>query len=80
MTITLNEYLRSLQSIVDENPQAGNLVLIFSHDDEGNAYQKVYNEPCICHAKNLDRYMTDEVYFPDEMEEHSLEPNAICIN
>ena len=51
---TVNETIKALQDIVALNPKFGELPCIYSHDDEGNEYQGVINEPALCKANNED--------------------------
>jgi hypothetical protein len=67
----LKEYLNKLNKLLEKNPQAGDFLVIYSSDDEGNSYQPVYFEPTLMCAENPeDRYL--------EITED--EPNVVCIN
>lgn len=67
------EYLRKLKELVE---LYGNLELVYSHDDEGNCYQKVVYNPSVGIFEG-DFY--GEFYHPDDLGENK-EPNCICIN
>lgn len=43
--ILLKDYLKRLEDIVKANPKALDFQVIYSHDDEGNEYQRVINLP-----------------------------------
>jgi len=43
--ILLKDFLKRLEDIVKANPQALEFQVIYSHDDEGNEYQRVINLP-----------------------------------
>lgn len=45
--IKLKDYLQSLNELVKEFPEALEYQVIYSHDDEGNEYQRVVNFPSI---------------------------------
>ena len=76
--MTLIEYVENLQKIITKNPEYAKLTVIFSSDDEGNDYQKVYNTPTLVEVDDLlDRYLY--VCFSDSGED-SETPNAILIN
>ena len=85
----LKDYIKNLQKLVDDYPEALEMEVIYSHDDEGNEYQKVINdEPAMCQIESLaDGYRFLElVGFYVEEGEHSdddiaLEDcNAVCKN
>lgn len=55
----LKTYIDHLNKMVIENPNILNFELIYSHDDEGNEFQKVFNLPEIAIVENIneDRYL-----------------------
>lgn len=61
--ITLNTYIKHLQGIVRNDPEFGKLPVVYSHDDEGNAYQKIHNQP--------------NVMIVEDINQHYLEPRLI---
>lgn len=76
----LKEYLANLKKLVEENPDSLEYEVIYSIDNEGNAYKRVYswgptlgihddNEFCIIE----DDEDEDDSYTKDDI-------NAICIN
>jgi hypothetical protein len=71
--MTLQEYLDNLLLMVKNNPKIANFEVIYSHDDEGNEFQKVGMPPSLMRIDDLsqDRYL--EPWFEGEF-------NAICIN
>jgi len=67
----LKEYVKAINELLEKNPQAGDFLVIYSSDDEGNNFQPVYFEPCLmCAVNPEDRYL--------EITEG--EPNMVCIN
>ncbi len=72
----LGEYLKILNSIVEENPENINLEVIYSSDDEGNNHHIVHNEPAVGKVEDLSEFFLELEGFDDEVEEH----NIICIN
>lgn len=76
----LKEYLKKIQEAVKENPSILEMEVIYSADDEGNAYQKVHNEPTPCQIEDINEYFLEMVGFEDDEEIATEDCNAICIN
>ena len=75
------KYLEQLNKLAKERPELLNYEIIYSHDDEGNNYQKVENEPSVCYASDLTHYFIEEVHFGEDIKNQAeAEPNCICIN
>ena len=73
----LKEYIKSLNALVEENPERLEFEVIYSADDEGNHYFPVIYEPTIGFHQG------GEFYCPHELEDFDLsdeKPNSICIN
>jgi len=51
--ITVKELINNLQEMIKEYPESENFPIIYSHDDEGNEYQIVTNNPSICAVDTL---------------------------
>lgn len=69
-----NKYIDELLALVKNNPEVGELEVIYSQDDEGNTYQKVNFTPSVVHTKGLsDQYI--EVTYKEK-----TEFKAVCIN
>ena len=66
MNITIQEYAQRINALAKKYPNA---TLIYSADDEGNAYSELFTLP---HVGNF----SDEGEFDTE----SDEINAVCIN
>lgn len=71
----LTSYIEKLQELLDEY---GDLELIYSTDDEGNAYNTVNYEPSLVNYIASDR----EVIHEDDLEEwdESEYQKVICVN
>lgn len=80
--LSVNDLIQSLQLLVNHNPKFGNLPIIYSNDDEGNSYQKIYNSPVLTQVENIDEYYLEVVGFYDEdSDEIALEDvNCVIIN
>jgi len=70
----LKEYIKKLQEL--ENKGFGDLPLIYSTDDEGNAYHEVSMGPEPLIANDLSTYYIELRLKEDE----DTPPNCICIN
>ena len=70
--MTLKEYLNALNELLEENPQAGDFLVIYSSDEEGNSFQPVYITPSILSIKNL-----EDIYLEID---NDGDPNVVCIN
>lgn len=77
--MTLNEYISNLQQLLSDNPELGNLPVIYAADDEGNNYQKVHYTPSTAFVDDINSYYL-EMLDKDECEEEGMKPNAVCIN
>lgn len=56
--ITVKDVIKELQMIVDNNPPAADFPVIYSADDEGNAYMKVNFLPSFCEVEDVnERYL-----------------------
>lgn len=74
----LKEYIEKLKELEKDY---GEMILIFSIDDEGNGYRKVIYEPCPMQMDNLAEYCLEKIESEDE-DGHPIDivPNCICIN
>jgi|GEM_PF-2274945 hypothetical protein len=84
----LKDYIKKLEELGEKYPSSLEMEVIYSHDDEGNEYQKVINdEPSMCQIESLtDGYRflelvgfyVEKAVFSDDI---ALEDcNAVCIN
>ena len=71
--MNLETYIENLQAELGRNPEYKDLEVIYAVDDEGNAFHKIYSDPTIAKAEDLnDRYL--------EIETGDIKPNCIIIN
>ena len=77
--MTVNEYVQNLVQLLKKDPEIGELEVIYSQDDEGNSYQKVFYSPSIVNTEGLENaYVTGVINInPDEID---VETSALCIN
>lgn len=81
--LLLKNYLKSLQELIEKYPEASEYPIIYSHDDEGNEYQRVINEPTLCQLEdpNQKSYRFLElVGFHDGNDILREDCNAVIIN
>jgi hypothetical protein len=76
--VTLKEYIKHLQEVLDKNPLYAEFPVIYAVDEEGNSYHKVYNTPTLVEVDDINDYYLD-VNFSDSGED-SETPNAVIIN
>ena len=72
----LKTYIKNLQKLIKENPDALGYDVVYSKDDEGNGFQKVQFDPSI--GEFSGREFDQEEDGDEWLQEHSR--NAICIN
>jgi hypothetical protein len=73
----LKEYLEELNKLVEEKPNLLNLEIVYSVDDEGNVYKRVYYSPTVGFYTPND-FIPENQFEVFEIEEGNV--NAICIN
>lgn len=66
--MTLREYRETLNNFIKENPKALDMEVIYSQDDEGNAFYPVIYTPCLKRYNGYGEIADDE------------NPNTVCIN
>jgi hypothetical protein len=71
--VKLKEYREKLNKLAEENPEADDMQVIYSKDDEGNWYQHVNYDPGLGTFKNGEYISTNDAGYNDT-------PNAVCIN
>lgn len=69
--MTLKEYLLHLQTLIKDNPEAMDLEVVSSIDQEGNAFFKVFETPAIGVFEN------GQFYPDDSLEEDGYDKNDI---
>ena len=73
----LREYLEELQEFVETFPECLDMDVIYSRDDEGNGYQRVYYGPTKGIFEDSDFISADQL---EDYEREESEINAVCIN
>lgn len=74
------DYLQYINNIAEKHPESLEYEVIYSHDDEGNEYQKVNNYPDFLEIDNIedDRFL--EIIYEEDDETKSKNFNSIIIN
>lgn len=84
----LSEYIEKLQNVLTEH---GDLEVVYSSDDEGNDFNKVYHDPTVGYYSSREFHEIDTFEY-DEQEDHGdadyeddfgysiSDINAVCIN
>ncbi len=72
----LKAYIERLNKILAEDPKNANLEVVYSIDDEGNAFHSVNSDPVIGIYERND--FMDMEYAKDEYK--NAKANAVCIN
>lgn len=78
----LSEYIKNLEEALK---QFGDHEVIYSIDDEGNSYQKVYFSPSFGFVEGIERNdrVNEFINNEEDLEEYGIKKedfNAICIN
>ena len=73
----LREYLEELQEFVETFPECLDIEIVYSRDDEGNGYQRVYYGPTKGIFEDSDFISADQL---EDYEREESEINAVCIN
>lgn len=77
--ITVNKLIEKLKELKAKG--YGELPCIFSSDDEGNSYHKVYNEPSEFLVEDINEYQLETAFEYDEKDDViNFVPNCIIIN
>ena len=82
---TVKELIEELQQLVLLKPECENYQIIYSHDDEGNEYQRVINKLCLCQLENPEqksyRFLELVGFYANDENDIMLEDcNAVIIN
>jgi hypothetical protein len=84
---TLRDLKNEILEIEEKYPQWIDLPIIYSHDEEGNFYEKVYSNISPTQVHDINRYELEVVGFfddtnPNDEERYISEKdiNCICIN
>lgn len=75
---TLNNYIKTLQKIVEENPEAGDLMVIVSSDSEGNSFAAPFYDPSLVAVRSYGNEL--EIISEDDVDDCVETQYAICLN
>lgn len=81
--MTLREYIEALTKSVEDTPELLDMEVIYSSDDEGNAFNRVHADAdgdVISVGHYNGGYNGEFMSDPEDMEEYEVTPNAVCIN
>ena len=70
--MTFKQFVNNAKLFLKDNPEVADLDVIYSCDDEGNSYHKVYYSPSKGYLKNSE--------FEIVGDDTNLGVNAVCIN
>ena len=79
----LKDYIKELTQLIENYPECAEYQVIYSHDDEGNEYQRVVNSPTLCqlHDPNQKSYRDLELVGYALEDDIAIEDcNAVVIN
>jgi hypothetical protein len=80
----VKDLLKNLTKLVEECPECAEYPIIYSHDDEGNQYQKVSFQPALCQIefdKKAGPYVELVEFYIEGRSKITLkECNAVIIN
>ena len=81
--MTLREYKELFDNFISLNPDALDLDVVHSSDDEGNEFNLVIFGPTLGHYSQSDKMFID-IKNPDYLDDFGInpdsDPNAVCIN
>ncbi len=86
--MNFKDYVENLTTLLKDNPELGDLLVITAKDDEGNGFNEVWSEPTLgefnseyngefCSESD---FKEETEYFKDMGFEKEYEVNAICVN
>ncbi len=77
--VTVNKLIEKLQELKDKG--YGELPCIYSSDDEGNSYKKVFHKPSEYLVEDINEYHLEPAFqYNSDDEIIDFEPNCIIIN
>lgn len=66
--MTLQEYIKGLQELLADNPEIGDVEVVYAKDDEGNGFSSSIFSPSIQYIhKGEDTYHLENLYDKDDM-------------
>jgi hypothetical protein len=80
----LKDYIKSLQDIIADSPEAAEYLVISGKDDEGNGFNLAHYAPSVCqYVIDDDDFTHKEAFFEDPEEyyfDESIGWNAVCVH
>lgn len=76
----LQQFLNTINQMVEDHPSLLDLDVVTSNDDEGNQFNIVYYEPSAGLYDSSEREFISEEQFEEWDLPKDTKPNAICIN
>ena len=78
--MTVSEYVKKWQELVEKNPEIQEYKVVASSDDEGNSFNPVYYDPTIGYFQARKFIPVEGFEEYDEDCDEILKANAVCIN
>ena len=75
--MTLDDYIKYLTRLRNNNPNSGGWKVIYAKDDEGNNFKPVYYQPGV---GIFDDRENEFISNWEEIKDREEEINAVCIN
>lgn len=63
---TVNDLIKDLQQLVEQDAKIGSLPIVYASDEEGNEYQKVENNVALAQVEDIEDYFLELVGYYDE--------------
>ena len=79
MAQTVRQLMKDLEEIIALKPEALDYPIIYSIDDEGNAYHKVVNNAALTQVEDVSGYYMDVVGFFDEGNTDIVKEDCNCV-
>jgi hypothetical protein len=73
----LSEYFNQLKDFIELHPECLDMDVVYSCDDEGNSYQKVYYGPSVGILEDTDFICEDQL---EDWDRDLEDLNSVCIN
>ena len=81
--MTFNEFVKNCSDMIAEDPSIGEFDVVYSCDDEGNRFDKVFFKPSLGTMDEYNEFISKEnLYEHDDRDFESMpiESKVVCIN